>query len=277
MVNYYIVYIATWQGRILQSFNGGLTWTLCYYNDDHYLFAICFVNELTGIATGHNGIMLKTTDGGATWNTIQCGTNDELKSISFVNESVGYISGGEILKTTDGGNTWTVLDAGTVYDYRSISFADYNTGYAAGMSGTIIKTPDGGKTWTNYPDIINGYFNSICATTNNTVFVAGVYGTIMKTDNGGGSVNVKEVEKEESGFTIYPNPAKTKITITNENKVQGEVSIRLYNIQGRLLLIKEFSNKNLMEMELGGFKDGIYLVKIQTEAGILARKVVIQY
>ena len=73
--------------------------------------------------------------------------------------------------------------------------------------------------------------------------------------------------------TTNPN---IKLRRDYKSRLTEEVSIRLYNIQGRLLLIKEFSNQNLMEVELSGFKDGIYLAKIQTKAGNETRKIVIQ-
>jgi hypothetical protein len=164
-----------------------------------------------------------------------------------------------------------------MYDYPSISFADANTGYAAGMSGKIIKTIDGGNTWTVFPYQTNNYLNSIIATDINTVYVAGNYGTIMKTSNGGGFVTINDIPKEELEFSIYPNPAKTKVSISiPNNKTKDEIIITILNIQGELLLTKKFRNMNLMEFELSGLTDGIYLFKIQTETGIETQKLIIQ-
>jgi len=41
-------------------------------------------------------------------------------------------------------------------------------------------------------------------------------------------------------------------------------------------MYKEFSNKNIMEMELGSMKSGIYVVKIKAKTGIETQKLIIQ-
>lgn len=47
-------------------------------------------------------------------------------------------------------------------------------------------------------------------------------------------------------------------------------------MNGEKLLHRIFQNQNTMELNIGSFTTGIYLVKIQTKAGVESRKLVIQ-
>ena len=66
---------------------------------------------------------------------------------------------------------------------------------------------------------------------------------------------------------LFPNPTSNSITVTSTTKI---VSLELYNLLGkRVMLIK-----NKSKLDLSNFNSGLYLLKIQTEQGIITKKVI---
>ena len=74
-----------------------------------------------------------------------------------------------------------------------------------------------------------------------------------------------------AGISIYPNPFKEYIRITNED---GELDfVKVFNIHG--VLLQEFSNikDKFIDLQLSGSSNGIYLMKIKTHKGVVTKKI----
>lgn len=72
-----------------------------------------------------------------------------------------------------------------------------------------------------------------------------------------------------SDLTIYPNPAKDKIMITNASSF-SEISI--FDLQGKI--IKEVAVKNNNQINISSLKPGIYFIKAKKDIGIFYKKFV---
>jgi len=153
-----------YNGSILRTMNGGISWELMQSNTTSQLYDVAFPGMTTGYACGANGVLLKTTDGGSTWNPCTTGTTLHLRGLYFLDDNTGYISGssgsdpfqygadsGIILKTTDGGLSFTTSYTSAVA-VQAVKMFNANTGIAlcngpADSSGTILRTTDSGSTW----------------------------------------------------------------------------------------------------------------------------------
>ncbi|MBG7612970.1 endonuclease [Polaribacter sp. BAL334] len=73
---------------------------------------------------------------------------------------------------------------------------------------------------------------------------------------------------ENSGFTLFPNPVKSKLFITNTlgNEI---LSISIFNSIGKRVFITQQISK---ELDIQFLSKGIYFIKISTENGIFAKK-----
>ncbi|KRP27647.1 MAG: hypothetical protein ABS28_09575 [Cryomorphaceae bacterium BACL22 MAG-120619-bin32] len=73
---------------------------------------------------------------------------------------------------------------------------------------------------------------------------------------------------ENSGFTLFPNPVKSTLFITNtlENEI---LSISIFNSIGKRVFITQQISK---ELDIQFLSKGIYFIKISTENGIFATK-----
>ena len=97
-------YASCGNGDILETTDGGITWTKVSTVTNKYLRSVFFTNASTGFAVGDNEI-LKTRDGGATWGHQEMPLSGNLFSVYFPNADTGYSVGdsGLIIKTTNGG------------------------------------------------------------------------------------------------------------------------------------------------------------------------------
>jgi uncharacterized protein YbcV (DUF1398 family) len=190
-----------------------------------------------------------------------------------VNAETGFVVGfgGTILKTSNGGNTWTAQSSGTTNWLESVYFTDINNGYVAGDKGTILKTTDGGTNWTILTSGTNYDLYAVYFSDPDEGCVVGSNGTILKTTNGG-IVAVNEIFTKQSKFSIYPNPAHHKITVSNANFQPGETSIWIIDIQGKERQYFKFSNQEKFSIDVSKLPEGFYLMEILTNSGIETKK-----
>ena len=80
-------------------------------------------------------------------------------------------------------------------------------------------------------------------------------------------------EQEEIKATIYPNPAKESVSILAENGIQN---VMVYNLLGQQILTQDLKGKNKCILNTSDLSSGIYVVKILTEKGMVAKRLVIR-
>lgn len=75
--------------------------------------------------------------------------------------------------------------------------------------------------------------------------------------------------------SIYPNPAADQLTI--ETKDVLAQSVELFDYQGRVVQLQNNTGENsVIQINLSNFSDGLYLIKLTTEEGVVTRKIVKQ-
>src|SRR5690554_6464103 len=74
-------------------------------------------------------------------------------------------------------------------------------------------------------------------------------------------------------FTIFPNPVTDVVTITNSENI-GVEQIEIFDISGKKVQLQNFNNENEVQLNLGDFASGTYLLHIKTNAGTAVEKVV---
>ena len=146
--NAFIVGNADTASLILNTKDGGDTWTYQSIDTIEVLFGVTFQSANIGTVSGEYGTILKTSDGGITWNSQISGTLEFLTDLSFSDHDNGTIvgTGGVILRTTDGGTNWSSQNIGTTHGLNGVYFITQENGIAIGDGGTILKTTNGGIT-----------------------------------------------------------------------------------------------------------------------------------
>lgn len=249
--------------EVLKTTNSGDSWIPIETGFlDFYTF-VFFTNTNTGYISSFNGVIYKTTNGGDSWTAYQ--SSASITSLFFTDNNNGYAStlSGNVLVTEDAGTTWNIVFSGNEKKLYSIYFPDSYVGYAVGEDGTIIKTENAGATWQPLSSGTYKKLNSVFFTDVNTGYIVGEEGTILKTSNGG-ELFITETNLTHSNFSIYPNPATNKISITSNPDISQSVTLNIFKINGQKVLEQNFQNQKQVHLDISPLPKGIYLLKIQS-------------
>jgi len=74
---------------------------------------------------------------------------------------------------------------------------------------------------------------------------------------------ITEIDELQSGILVYPNPTEGWLFLNLPQKA----SIRLNDLQGKLLIQKDISNNMEDQLDLSNYKTGIYTLEIQSAWG----------
>jgi photosystem II stability/assembly factor-like uncharacterized protein len=200
-------------GVILQTLDGGVTWSSLDSGVTSVLRAVDFPTETSGTAVGDSGIILRTENAGASWTAQESGTTNNLLGARFITQRFGLVAGehGTILRTTTGG-----YPEDTVPPETNCTLAGTLEGgvYISNVTVTLSATDDSSGVATTTYKLDAGQW-----ITYNEPFVVTADGSHLlhfySIDNAGNS----ELEKTRE-FTIQHPPDLT-ITLT------GGVGIRV--------------------------------------------------
>lgn len=159
------------------------------------LTAVFFIDEKTGWAVGHWGIVLRTDDAGESWKVQRADTSVDqpLFSVHFRDKDHGWAVGlwSLLISTDDGGKTWTPVrlpaPPGAKKADRNLQkiFANrMGTLFIAAEQGMVLKSYDG-ENWSYLNTGYKGTFWTGIVLNNGTLLVGGLRGTIYRsTDDG---------------------------------------------------------------------------------------------
>jgi photosystem II stability/assembly factor-like uncharacterized protein len=282
-------YVVGEGGLILKTTDGGATWLWIWSPTYMALRSVFFPYANTGYAVGGNytntpSIIIKTTDAGLTWapQIDNLGTYD-LSAVYFTDANTGYVVNetGKIFKTTSGGGPYTTL---------AVSPSGRIVGSTAGSADFIVSSDTNwivtsDSPWCTVTPSGSGTDTIVAAYTENKSANPRVdtirirlqqLPKILKkiTVTQGGVSGIENIGQD--AFRIYPNPATEKITIKDTRNLYKDNTVSIYTITGDFVKEYQFRNQHQVEIDVSNLMQGVYLVKIQTSAGIEVQKLVIQ-
>ena len=78
------------------------------------------------------------------------------------------------------------------------------------------------------------------------------------------------MDENEAQVKVYPNPAKDNVTI----EAEGMTQVLVYNALGQCLIQKEVAESQTT-IELQNMSEGLYLLRVKTENGIISKRITI--
>jgi photosystem II stability/assembly factor-like uncharacterized protein len=184
---------------VLQTIDGGETWSPQAGTGALELFRCVFVDSLHGWASGTSAdtsaSVYRTSDGGSTWTCSSFPMYGEFLGISFPDTLNGWTTGvdagtglGGIYRTTDGGLSWSLQYDTSNVAFFGITFYDTLKGWAAGgdmgtASPLMLATTDGGQSWSS--QVTGGFFLTDVDFLDSLNGWCAGFGTIRHTTNGG--------------------------------------------------------------------------------------------
>jgi len=86
-------------------------------------------------------------------------------------------------------------------------------------------------------------------------------------------IGVNEV-KFDKGIALFPNPAPGVFTINVSGSWVNSI-IEIYNLVGKKVIQFDMKNNSRQIIDMSGFSNGVYFVRINTQSGMIFKKVLL--
>jgi photosystem II stability/assembly factor-like uncharacterized protein len=177
------------RGHILLSDDGGDSFRQVPAPSRSTLTAVVLLDETTGFAAGHDGVVLRSRDGGRSWSVVHAAPEEErpLLDLWFKTPTRGLAVGayGWLLRTTDGGATW---EADTVDPeephINAVDAFDDRVLITTAEFGFVFRSTDAGGSFERLELPYGGSFFGVL-TARPSVLIFGLQGHVFRsTDRG---------------------------------------------------------------------------------------------
>jgi|LakMenE01Jun11ns_1017448.scaffolds.fasta_scaffold9934919_2 hypothetical protein len=205
------------------------------------------------------------------------------------------------LPVTFSGNTATIktvgsnFHIGSDYDYYKINLPDgytysitprihdsYNSGNGNNYTiDALFSYSIDGNTWSDaFDDLIIGDISANGGTTiyfHVSPYFTGETGTYLLDVLITRSISAGEKDVElSSAINIFPNPTSGNVTIDATNLAQNVNQINILNVQGQMVFaFNQLGSKAVFDLNLTNLPEGIYVVQLQTSAGVLSKRLIL--
>lgn len=162
-------------------------------------------------------------------------------------------------------DTWYKLGISYNYTTGDISWMDEAGMFATGSGVTSAAVAD---------DLTSVDFRIVTNTTNTTATAADVkidnlHFYLSATDV---LLSNNQVSNTNNKFSVYPNPAKNNVNISNSNASIS--AIEMTDVNGRIVKTENFTNVNNVIVNISDLSQGIYMMKIISDKGIDTKKII---
>jgi len=77
--------------------------------------------------------------------------------------------------------------------------------------------------------------------------------------------------------SLFPNPTSDILFVKMDLPIQSGDKIQLYSIDGKVLLEKNINDGDeLIEMNIANFANGIYIMQLTVNQGVVTKRVIVQ-
>ncbi|GEM_PF-5801090 len=275
--------------RLKVTDDGGNTWTDVTLDDN--IDKIRFITDSIGYISGDAGTIYKTEDAGDTWQLETTPTAQELEGVSHgPNYAYSFGYNGTIIRSAHGAD----LGSGPVnptptFDPPTLS-APLDNAANTNMELNLV--------WGSVQDAVNYHVQLAEDTAFTQLIVDGpstattklvtalgseqtYYWRVRANFSGGQSewspvwsFTTKEntpdswpvgiIESGLQGFQVYPNPTLDKVTIQQKEYRKSGVSVRIYDLGGRLQK-QHMMNSSSLSMDLSDLDQGIYIIELSSQ------------
>ena len=189
-------------GLVLQTKNGGKTWTILARLGESYLESIYFVDKKHGWICGENGRVFNTSNGGKNWKLIESfAKSNAFSAVHFFDKNHGFVFGFDIetrqsliFETLDGGKNWLNRSA-EIKDKTNLSDAVFRFDKNSFVIGGnfLLRGEKSKKDFELLETKQSGTIRGLFFTNQKIGWAIGHRGLILQTKDGG-----KTWEKRES-------------------------------------------------------------------------------
>ncbi len=273
----------------LKTTNSGVNWTSTAIPGFSECFDMFFLNASTGFVCGQNADIMMTTNGGVNWAGLTYSNSsfgdNSLKGIRISPVTgIGFAAGVDpnyAYKTTNSGANWSIMPFAFA-QINGLTIFGTKT-FACGDQNVILKSSNAGSTWTRHTLPQAESIKSIFAADTSNIFACGTNGTVYKTTNGGGNpVGITSISSIAESFELhqnYPNPFNPSTKIRFSLPKSGEVKLRVFSAEGRVVsvLINDHLNAGEYQatFESAGLASGVYFYQLESGNSLKTQKMIL--
>ena len=206
------------------------------------------------------------------------GTNDRITPV--ISGGVG-LSGGSNISTDSAISLWLmnnqcvpIIDS---VDLPNTALFDFTTVTKFSYSGcrdfteiVFMKINNGGHTWPQENDTLHVPLTGLsCQDINGT----GEIWTFFKTHCKSTGTRTEEFIDQKQLLEVYPNPSDNQFTLQFHH-FTGNSTIRIYDIHGKLLFVKNINLTETDNFSLNIQNKGIYILEAEYGAAVLTKKLI---
>ncbi len=213
-----------------------------------------------------------------------CKNADPFNMVGIPSGGVFELAGGSLFNPSLFPDNFSVLKIYSITDQNGCKNSDSITIFvkAIPLKPTITRVGDSLIASINSSGIYRWYFNNnlISGENKNSLYISnsGVY--YVESGNNLGCFNESNssyfagvgINRINNEIKIYPNPFKNRIIIENAEIIER---IRLYDLQGKLLIEKELKGNKELELEEIQ-NNGIFLIEINYKSGEISYQKIIK-
>lgn len=243
---------------------GGSNPVYVYLNDPY--------NDVLPTATDCSGIESITSDAGTTVNVTARGSYTVTYTVVDSNGN-GATATRTVIVGTEPDAAFTFTKSGLTVSFTDASL--YNPTSWTWSYGNGNMNAQRNPTYT-YP---NGGSYEVCLEAknvfNNPPFNKPVDSTCQQIDV---TVGIGE-EILERAFTVYPNPTTGEVTLDVKDLNFDRMNVTVLNMLGEVVIAENHSNvlaQSKYQLNLSNFAKGMYLVRINTEQGVVTKRITLQ-
>ena len=78
-----------------------------------------------------------------------------------------------------------------------------------------------------------------------------------------------------SSVSVFPSPVSQNLFLDFSNHNFGQTEVFLNDVTGRTLFSKTIAGSGKQTLDVSGFSNGIYFLKLKTDYGVATKKIVI--
>ncbi len=92
----------------------------------------------------------------------------------------------------------------------------------------------------------------------------------------GSTASVTNILNDNNIFTLYPNPAKTLVTIDTNQLKSDKYQIKIFDMFGKMVFQKRVYQQNKIDIPISGLTSGVYMFIIQTNSKVYSKKLIVK-
>lgn len=289
-----VFFISGSNGLVMKTTNGGITFEEKSITINQNVADIQFLNEQIGYSLVgfpddlmSDKILYKTTDGGNSWTIL---LNDPVDAFYFMSENIGFINivNIGIHKTIDGGSNFTNIGFSNLFE-AAIFAINENLVWSVGATPALCYCtfsciskrellPDSNyqqiDSCNEIPDLLFP-FESIYFANETTGFIVGINGKILKNSNGINENLNTNIFSKKQNLTIYPNPAKSQITVSLTEITTQSFEIEITNMLGKKVYSQSYQPLNNVSIDTKAFSKGVYFLTLIQQDKKETQKIII--